>query len=74
MAEWKCLTAVEEELIRSLGYDPEHLVVNRVGEGRLVFLNMRSRAELIVTVPERGRPTVSVYQPTVTPPRRAWMR
>lgn len=73
MAEWKCLTAGEEALVQKLGWSPEHLVVNRVGDGHLQFLDMRSRAELMVTIPERGHPSAVEHRPEITPPRRSWM-
>lgn len=72
MAEWKCLTAAEERLVRSLGADPSHMMVNRVGEGHLHLLDMRTRDELLVTIPEKGPVTATWERSTATPPRRAW--
>ena len=48
MSEWKCLTAEEERIARGRGEDPDDLIVNRAGDGLLVFLNMKTRKEIIV--------------------------
>lgn len=62
-------------MVKSLGHDPGPMVVNRLGEGHWMFLDMKTRTELMVSHREDGtlRATVEVAQ--VTPPRRdpgAW--
>ena len=70
MADWKCLTGEEAAMVRGLGHDPAPMVVNRLGEGHWMFLNMKTRTELLVSTRKDGtlRATVEVAQ--VTPPRR----
>lgn len=70
MADWRCLTAAEQSMVQALGYDPAPMVVNRVGEGHWVFLDMKTRAELIVSLDNRGRPRGTVWAPEITPPGR----
>ena len=72
MAKWECLTQEEERMVRSLGHDPEPMVVDRVGEGHWMFLNMKSRAELIVSLDDRGRPRGTYLPGQATPP--VWRR
>lgn len=58
MSQWKDLNESECAIARELGQEPNNLVVNRVGEDYLVFLNMRSRQELIVSLdvrPEKSK-------------------
>lgn len=57
-------------MVKSLGHDPGPMVVNRLGEGHWMFLDMKTRDELMVSHREDGtiRATVEVAQ--VTPPRR----
>lgn len=74
MAEWKCLTSAEQEMVRRLGHDPAPMVVNRVGEGHWMFLDMKTRTELIVSLDERGRPKPTVYIPKINPPKRIGRR
>lgn len=68
MAEWKTLTAAEQQMVRELGHDPEPMVVNRVGEGHWLFLDMKTRTELIVSLDGRGKPKGTAWQPEVAPP------
>ena len=70
MADWKCLTAAEQSMVKSLGHEPEAMVVDRVGEGHWMFLDMKTQDELLVSTRKDGtlRATVEVAQ--VTPPRR----
>lgn len=70
MADWKTLTAAEQQMVSRLGHDPEPMVVNRTGEGQWLFLDMKTRTELIVSLDGRGRPKGTVWQPEVTPPGR----
>lgn len=49
MSEWKCLTANEAAMVRSLGYDPAPMVVNRVGDEHWQFKDLKSQEELIVS-------------------------
>ncbi len=57
-------------MVRQLGADPGPMVVNRVGEGHWLFLDMKTRVELIVSLDDRGRPRGTVWAPEITPPRR----
>ena len=57
-------------MVQALGYDPAPMVVNRVGEGHWVFLDMKTRAELIVSLDNRGRPRGTVWVPEISPPGR----
>lgn len=68
MADWKTLTAAEQQMVSRLGHDPTPMVVNRVGEEHWLFLDMKTRAELIVSLDCRGRPRGTMWQPEVTPP------
>ena len=58
-------------MVKSLGHDPEPMVVNRLGEGHWMFLNMKTRAELLVSHREDGTLRATVEVPVITPPRRA---
>ena len=71
MADWRCLTAEESSMVRRLGQDPTPMVVNRVGDGHWVFLDMKTRAELMVSLDGRGQPRGTVWVPEITPPNRA---
>lgn len=51
MAEWKIPSVEEEAELRGLGQDPDHIVVNRVGIDSRVYLNVRTREEIIVGGP-----------------------
>lgn len=70
MSRWDCLTGEEAAMVRSLGHEPEAMMVDRVGEGHWMFLDMKTRDELLVSTRKDGtlRATVEVAQ--VTPPRR----
>lgn len=70
MADWRCLTVAEQSMVRRLGHDPEPMVVNRTGEGQWLFLDMKSRMELIVSLDDRGRPRGTVWKPEIMPPAR----
>jgi hypothetical protein len=70
LADWRCLTAAEQSIVTSLGYDPEPMVVNRVGEEHWMFLDMKSRAELIVSK-QRGGYRGTVIQAGCAPERRS---
>lgn len=70
MADWRCLTAAEQSMVRKLGYDPAPMVVNRVGEEHWMFLDMKSRAELLVSRQENGKLRATLEVPVITPPRR----
>ena len=70
MADWRCLTPAEESMVTALGHDPVPMVVNRTGEGQWLFLDMKTRLELIVSLDRRGRPRGTVWEPEITPPIR----
>lgn len=70
MADWRCLTLEEASMVRRLGRDPEPMVVNRTGEGQWLFLDMKTRMELIVTMDEQQRLRGTVWTPRITPPVR----
>lgn len=70
MSEWKCLTADEVAMVRSLGYDPEPMAVNRVGEEHWMFKNLKSQEELIVSG-QRGGYRGTVIQAGYAPERRS---
>ena len=70
MAKWECLTADEAAMVRKLGHDPEPMVVNRVGEGHWMFLDMKSRDELLVSTRKDGTLRATVEVAGITPPRR----
>lgn len=70
MADWKCLTADEAAMVRSLGHEPGPMVVNRVGEGHWMFLDMKTRDELLVTQREDGTLRATVEVARITPPTR----
>ena len=57
-------------MVRSLGHDPEPMVVNRTGDGQWLFLNMKTRMELIVSLDSRGRPRGTAWEPEIRPPGR----
>lgn len=57
-------------MVRKLGYDPAPMVVNRVGEEHWVFLDMKSRAELLVSRQENGKLRATLEVPVITPPGR----
>lgn len=71
MADWRCLTAAEQSMVQALGYDPAPMVVNRLGEGHWMFLDMKSRAELLVSRQENGKLRATLEEAVITPPRRA---
>lgn len=73
VADWRCLTAAESSMVRSLGRDPEPMMVNRVGEGHWQFKDLKTQAELIVSLDGRGRPRGTAWEPEIIPPvgRRA---
>lgn len=58
-------------MVRDLGHDPGPMVVNRVGEGHWMFLDMKTRTELIVSLDERGRPRGTTWVPEITPSKRS---
>lgn len=58
-------------MVMTLGHDPASMVVNRVGEGHWMFLDMKTRTELIVSRLENGKLRATVEVPEITPPRRA---
>lgn len=70
MSKWDCLTGEEAAMVRSLGHEPEGMVVNRVGEGHWMFLDMKTRDELMVSHREDGTIRATVEAARVTPPRR----
>lgn len=70
MSKWECLTDEEAAMVRELGHDPEPMAVNRVGEGHWMFLNMKTRDELMVSHREDGSLRATVEVARVTPPRR----
>ena len=70
MADWRCLTAAEQSMVKSLGHDPGPMVVNRLGEGHWMFLDMKTRTELMVSHREDGTLRATVEVPVITPPRR----
>ena len=70
MSEWKCLTAAEQSMVKSLGHDPGPMVVNRLGEGHWMFLDMKTRGELLVSTRKDGTLRATVEVARVTPPRR----
>ena len=60
-------------MVESLGHNPGPMVVSRVGEGHWMFLDMKTRTELIVSLDEAGRPRGTVWTPEITPPVRKEM-
>ena len=74
MADWRCLTAAEQSMVRSLGHDSEPMMVNRTGDGQWLFLDMKSRTELIVSLDKRGKPRGTVWEPEIKPPNRPEMQ
>lgn len=70
MADWKCLTGEEQAMVRSLGHEPGPMVVNRVGEGHWMFLNMKTRDELLVSTRPDGTLRATVEVTEITPPVR----
>lgn len=70
MADWRCLTPAEESMVRKLGYDPDPMVVNRLGEGHWMFLNMKTRTELMVSTMKNGALRATLEVPQITPPVR----
>lgn len=71
MADWRCLTAAEQSMVRELGHDPEPMIVNRTGDGQWLLLDMKTRMELIVSLDGRGRPKGTAWMPEITPPVRS---
>lgn len=63
MADWRCLTAQEQEMVTDLGYDPEPMVVNRLGEDHWQFLDMKSRMELYVSFDKHGKIRATTWEP-----------
>lgn len=57
-------------MVRKLGYDPAPMVVNRLGEGHWMFLDMKSRAELLVSRQENGKLRATLEVPEISPPGR----
>lgn len=70
MADWRCLTAAEQSIVTSLGYDPAPMVVNRVGDELWQFKNLKSQEELIVSR-QRGGYRGTVIQAGYAPERRS---
>ena len=70
MADWRCLTAAEQSMVRQLGHDPEPMVVNRIGEGHWMFLDMKTRDELLVSTRPDGTLRATLEVPEITPPKR----
>ena len=70
MADWRCLTAAEQSMVRNLGHDPDPMVVSRLGEGRWVFLDMKTRMELLVSTMKDGALRATLEVPQITPPVR----
>ena len=56
--------------MQALGYDPAPMVVNRLGEGHWMFLDMKSRAELLVSQQENGKLRATLEVPEISPPGR----
>lgn len=74
MAKWECLTEQEQAMVRSLGHEPGPMVVNRVGEGHWMFLNMKTRDELLVSTRPDGTLRATVEVPEIRPPMRREQR
>ena len=55
MSKWKCLNQEEEQMARERGLDPKGLVVNRIGQDYLVFLELKTSAETTVCLCDRSR-------------------
>ena len=70
MADWRCLTAAEQSMVRNLGHDPDPMVVSRLGEGHWVFLDMKTRTELLVSRQGSGKLRATLEEPVITPPVR----
>ena len=70
MADWRCLTPAEESMVRKLGHDPGPMVVNRVGEGHWMFLDMKSRDELLVSTRPDGTLRATLEVPEIRSPVR----
>lgn len=70
MAKWECLTEQESAMVRSLGHEPGPMVVNQVGEGHWMFLNMKTRDELLVSTRPDGSLRATVEVAKITPPTR----
>ena len=70
MAKWECLTEQEAAMVRSPGRDPEPMVVNRIGEGHWMFLDIKTRDELLVSTRPDGTLRATLEVPVITPPRR----
>lgn len=49
MAKWEALNAEHEELARGVGLDPDALVVKKVSEGAVVFLNLRTGQQIYIS-------------------------
>ena len=58
-------------MVRSLGHEPGPMVVNRVGEGHWMFLDMKSRNELLVSTRPDGTLRATLEVPGITPPMRS---
>ena len=70
MAKWECLTEQESAMVRGLGHEPGPMVVNRIGEGHWMFLNMKNRDELLVSTRPDGTLRATVEVAGITPPVR----
>ena len=57
--------------MQKLGHDPEPMMVNRIGEDHWQFKDLKTQAELIVSLDSRGRPRGTFLPANITPPRRA---
>ena len=57
-------------MVRQLGHDPEPMVVNRIGEGHWMFLDMKTRDELLVSTRPDGTLRATLEVPEITPPKR----
>lgn len=58
-------------MVKNLGHDPEPMVVNRLGEGHWMFLDMKTRNELLVSTRKDGTLRATLEVPVITPPMRA---
>ncbi len=56
MASWKSLNPKEEALLRERGIEPEGMVVNRVGADAFVFLRLKTREEIYISLYRREDP------------------
>jgi hypothetical protein len=70
LADWRCLTAAEQSIVTSLGYDPEPMAVSRVGDEHWMFKDLKTQEELIVRR-ESGGYRGTVIQAGYAPERRS---